>query len=162
RLRDRLRTEARDRTVILEDAGPVAPLLPLIVPGVRYVVTSRGDLSTLAAQLRGSGLSALHVPVAPLDAPDARRLLMHLLTPAGVAPALPEVPDTAIDRIVSVAAGLPLDLAMLAGIVHEHSGWTFDDLASRFEQEPRDARIRPVLEAATRSLPVEEADLLAD
>lgn len=163
RLRERLRTEARDRTVILEDAGPAARLLPLIVPGVRYLVTSRGDLSALASQLRGSGISAAHVPVAPLDAADARRLLVHLLTLSGAGTATsPDVPDAAIDRIVTVAAGLPLDLAMLAGIVHEHPGWTFDDLASRFEQEPRDARIRPVLEAATRSLPAEEADLLAD
>ena len=164
RLRERLRTEVRDRTVVLEDAGPAAQLLPLIVPGVRYVVTSRGDLSALASQLRGSGTSAAHVPVAPLDAADARRLLVHLLTPSGasVAALLPQVPDAAIDRIVTVAAGLPLDLAMLTGIVHEHPGWTFDDLASRFEQEPRDARIRPVLEAATRSLPVDEAELLAD
>ncbi|WP_334147613.1 tetratricopeptide repeat protein [Microbacterium sp.] len=164
RLRERLLTEARDRTVVLEDAGSAARLLPLIVPGVRYLVTSRRDLAALASQLRGSGISAAHVPVAPLDAADARRLLVHLLTPSseGVAAASAQVPAAAIDRIVTVAAGLPLDLAMLAGIVHEHPGWTFDDLASRFEQEPRDARIRPVLEAATRSLPVDEAELLAD
>lgn len=164
RLRERLRAEAQDRTVILEDAGAAARLLPLIVPGVRYLVTSRGDLAALASQFRGSEISAAHVPVAPLDAADARRLLVHLLTPsgAGVAAAGGQVPAAAIDRIVTVAAGLPLDLAMLAGIVHEHPAWTFDDLASRFEQEPRDARIRPVLEAATRSLPADEADLLAD
>jgi tetratricopeptide (TPR) repeat protein len=65
-------------------------------------------------------------------------------------------------RIVAVGGGLPLDLVMLAGIVREHHGWSFQDLASRFEHEPRDARIRPVLEAATRSLSQSEADLLAD
>ncbi|CAH0124639.1 hypothetical protein SRABI76_00102 [Microbacterium oxydans] len=164
RLRERFRAEIRDRMVILEDAGPAARLLSLIVPGVRYVVTSRGDLSASASQLRGSGISAVHVPVAPLETVDARRLLVHLLDPsrAGDTAAPLQVADSAIDRIVTVAAGLPLDLAMLAGIVHEHPGWTFDDLASRFEQEPRDARIRPVLDAATRSLPADEAELLAD
>lgn len=164
RLREKLQVEASRLTVVLEDGGSAARLLPLIVPGVRYLVTSRDDLSSLASQLRGSGISAVHVPVAPLEAADARRLLAHLLMPStsGVAAAHTPVPDAAIDRIVTVAAGLPLDLAMLAGIVHEHPGWTFDDLASRFEQEPRDARIRPVLEAATRSLPADEGELLAD
>ncbi|MEU4015998.1 hypothetical protein AB0E56_12125 [Microbacterium sp. NPDC028030] len=165
RLRERLRLAARHRTVVLEDAVDARRLAALIVPGVRYVATSRVDLADLEAQIRPSHVTTGRVLLEPMTDQDARRLLTHLLRPdegredpgAG-----PVYDSAAIDRIVAVSGGLPLDVAMLAGIVREHAGWSFQDLASRFEHEPRDARVRPVLEAATRSLPPGEAALLAD
>ncbi|MFK0401363.1 tetratricopeptide repeat protein [Microbacterium sp. NPDC090225] len=164
RLRERVRAEASGMVVVLEDAGSGEQLIPLVVPGVRYIVTSRVDLEVFAARLRSEGISAAHQPVRPLDDAGSRRLLARLLSDATGSPdeAGRGIDDRALDRIVAVGGGLPLDLAMLAGVVAEHAGWTFDDLASRFETEPRDARMRPVLEAATRSLSAPDADLLAD
>ncbi|MFF7292330.1 hypothetical protein ACFY9N_07310 [Microbacterium sp. NPDC008134] len=164
RLRERVRGEAAGRAIVLEDAGSGEQLMPLIVPGVRYVVTSRVDLGAFASRLRSEGISAAHVPVRPLDDAGSRRLLARLLADAAESPGRSDrgLDGRALDRIVAVSGGLPLDLAMLAGVVAEHAGWTFDDLASRFETEPRDARMRPVLEAATRSLIAPDADLLAD
>lgn len=164
RLRDRVRSEAAGMIVVLEDAGPGDQLMPLIVPGVRYVVTSRVNLHAFAARLRGEGIDAAHKSVRPLDDAGSRRLLTRLLSDAVRSPGRADhvIDGRALDRIIAVGGGLPLDLAMLAGVVAEHAGWTFDDLASRFETEPRDARMRPVLEAATRSLSAPDADLLAD
>lgn len=165
RLRERLRAAARDTTVIIEDAGDARRLAALLVPGVRFLVTSRLDLKELDARLRPGSLRVARVLVSPMDDDDAQRLLAHMLSVEGAASSTaPDGPLRAegLRRIVAVGGGLPLDLAMLAGIVREHEGWSFQDLASRFEQEARDVRIRPVLEAATRSLPGREADLLAD
>lgn len=165
RLRERVRAEAAGRVVVIEDLGSGYPVVELIVPGVRYVLTSRVDLEPIAVRLREQGFTAVHRALGPLDDGASRRLLHHMLADRDAAGAgRPDAPveGDALDRIVAVGGGLPLDLAMLAGIVGEHRGWTFDDLASRFEQEPRDARIRPVLEAATRSLPTRDAGLLAD
>jgi len=165
RLRERLQTAARGTTVILEDAADARRLSALLVPGVRFLVTSRGDLGGLEERIRPSDLRLARVLVPPMAEDDARRLLASLLSagdsesPRG---AEGEIRADALRRIVAVGGGLPLDLVMLAGIVREHEGWSFQDLASRFEHEPRDARIRPVLEAATRSLSHAEADLLAD
>lgn len=165
RLRERLRSAARDTTVILEDAGDARRLAALLVPGVRYIVTARDDLADLGERLRPDGLRLARVVVPPLADGDAERLLAGLLVEerdGGAAGAEVALRADALRRIVAVGGGLPLDLVMLAGIVREHEGWSFQDLASRFEREPRDARIRPVLEAATRSLSAGEADLLAD
>ena len=152
--------------MIVEDAGDARRLAALIVPGVRYVVTSRVDLADLEQRVRPQTLTIARVIVPPMTDTDAQRLLAHLITVEGTAAPLPhseiDVGADALRRIVAVGGGLPLDLVMLAGIVREHEGWSFQDLASRFEHEPRDARIRPVLEAATRSLSQSEADLLAD
>ena len=165
RLRERLQAAAGDTTVIIEDAGDARRLAALLVPGVRYIVTARRDLVGLGERLRPDGLRLARIVVPPMADVDAERLLVSLLTEgtgdsetgADIA-----VRADALRRIVAVGGGLPLDLAMLAGIVREHEGWSFQDLASRFEREPRDARIRPVLEAATRSLSAGETELLAD
>lgn len=162
-LRERLASAADGVTCVLEDAGQAQRLLPLIVPGLRYLVTSRVDLASLAEQLRADGIRARHIAIAPLEADDAARLLVHLLTREENGTVPPRSFTAAdVDRVVAVSGGLPVDIAMLAGIVREHPGWTFEDLASRFENEPRDARIRPVLDAATRALRSGDADLLAD
>ncbi|WP_091035983.1 tetratricopeptide repeat protein [Microbacterium oxydans] len=166
RLRETLQVTARGTTVIVEDAGDARRLAALIVPGVRYVVTSRVDLADLEQRVRPQTLTIARVVVSPMTDIDAQRLLAHLITVEGTAaplsPSEIDVGTDALQRIVAVGGGLPLDLVMLAGIVREHEGWSFQDLASRFEHEPRAARIRPVLEAATRSLSQGEADLLAD
>lgn len=165
RLRERLQAAARGKTVILEDAGDARRLAALLVPGVRFLVTARVDLADLEARLRPKELRLARIVVPPLAESDAQRLLLSLLSIEGGASSAdvePTVRADALRRIVAVGGGLPLDLVMLAGIVREHEGWSFQDLASRFEHEPRDARIRPVLEAATRSLSPREADLLAD
>ncbi|WP_417540674.1 tetratricopeptide repeat protein [Microbacterium maritypicum] len=165
RLRERLRATARDIPVIIEDAGDAGRLAALLVPGVRFIVTARVDLADLEQRLPSAGVHVARVVVPPMSSGEARRLLARLLpvedgaTAKGAEAALRA---DALRRIVAVGGGLPLDLVMLAGIVREHEGWSFQDLASRFEHEPRDARIRPVLEAATRSLSPAEADLLAD
>lgn len=165
RLRERLEAAARDILVIIEDAGDAGRLAALLVPGVRFIVTARVDLADLEQRLPSSDLHVARVVVPPMSSGEARRLLARLLpveegTSAKGAEAA--LRADALRRIVAVGGGLPLDLVMLAGIVREHEGWSFQDLASRFEHEPRDARIRPVLEAATRSLSPAEADLLAD
>ncbi|MEI3845476.1 MULTISPECIES: tetratricopeptide repeat protein [unclassified Microbacterium] len=158
RLRERFAAEARGATVVIEDAASVWRLAPLIVDGIRYVVTSRVELTAASAHPDLRRIRVAHVAVPPLSADDALRLLRHLLGASHE-----HVPEEAdLRRMVEVAGGLPLDLAMLAGIVRDHAGWTFDDLASRFEAEPRDARIRPVLDAATRALDAADAELLAD
>lgn len=165
RLRESLQAAARGRTVIIEDAGDARRLAALLVPGVRFLVTARTDLADLETRARPEHLRLARVVVPPLTDDGALRLLSRLLSGDG-ATAPPQTEGTghteALRRIVAVGGGLPLDLVMLAGIVREHEGWSFQDLASRFEHEPRDARIRPVLEAATRSLSHTEADLLAD
>ena len=164
RLRARLQEALGSTTVVLEDAVDSRRLMALLVPGVRYIVTSRVDFGDVEQRLHAQGVSVTRIRLDPLPDADARRLLLRLLaeSDATTDSAATTVDLAAIDRIVAVSGGLPLDLAMLAGIVGEHAGWSFADLASRFEHEPRDARIRPVLEAATRSLPPKEADLLAD
>ncbi|WP_136043768.1 MULTISPECIES: tetratricopeptide repeat protein [unclassified Microbacterium] len=165
RLRETLQLVARGTTVIVEDAGDARRLAALIVPGVRFLVTSRVDLAELEQRLRPLTLTVARVVVPPMTDADAQRLLSHLIPEEGTEPLAGSDVDVragALRRIVAVGGGLPLDLVMLAGIVREHEGWSFQDLASRFEHEPRDARIRPVLEAATRSLSQSEADLLAD
>ncbi len=180
RLRERLQNVAHGMTVIIEDAGDPRRLAALLVPGVRFIVTSRVDLADLEQRVPSADARMVRIVVPPMASDDALRLLRSLL-PAGDAssasvetahaPRTASTSETAeelavrseaLRRIVAVGGGLPLDLVMLAGIVQEHEGWSFQDLASRFEHEPRDARIRPVLEAATRSLPNGEADLLAD
>jgi len=165
RLRERLQAAARDISVIIEDAGDAGRLAALLVPGVRFIVTARVDLADLEQRLPSSDVHVARVVVPPMSSGEARLLLARLLpveegTSAKGAEAA--LRADALRRIVAVGGGLPLDLVMLAGIVREHEGWSFQDLASRFEHEPRDARIRPVLEAATRSLYPAEADLLAD
>ena len=165
RLRERLQAAARDISVIIEDAGDAGRLAALLVPGVRFIVTARVDLADLEQRLPSADVHVARVVVPPMSSGEARRLLARLLpveegTSAKGAEAA--LRADALRRIVAVGGGLPLDLVMLAGIVREHEGWSFQDLASRFEHEPRDARIRPVLEAATRSLSPAEADLLAD
>ena len=165
RLRERLQSAAHDTTVIIEDAGDPRRLAALLVPGVRFIVTARGDLADLDERLRPDGIRLARVVVPPMADDDAERLLASLLAEGhdtGEPGTDLALRADALRRIVSVGGGLPLDLAMLAGIVREHEGWSFEDLASRFEREPRDARIRPVLEAATRSLSTGEADLLAN
>lgn len=165
RLRQTLQDVARGTIVIVEDVGDARRLAALLVPGVRFVVTSRVDLADLEQRVRPTTLNIARVVVSPMGEADAQRLLAHLLPVEGTAPGSGSEVDrraSALQRIVAVGGGLPLDLVMLAGIVREHEGWSFQDLASRFEHEPRDARIRPVLEAATRSLSQSEADLLAD
>ena len=165
RLRERLQSAAHDTTVIIEDAGDPRRLAALLVPGVRFIVTARGDLADLDERLRPDGIRLARVVVPPMADDDAERLLASLLAEGhdtGEPGTDLALRADALRRIVSVGGGLPLDLAMLAGIVREHDGWSFEDLASRFEREPRDARIRPVLEAATRSLSTGEADLLAN
>ncbi|MFB8190389.1 hypothetical protein ACFC14_13760 [Microbacterium sp. NPDC055988] len=165
RLRESLQVAAHGTTVIVEDAGDARRLAALIVPGVRFVVTSRVDLADLEQRVRPQTLTIARVVVPPMTDADAQRLLSHLIPVERTEPLAGSEADVgvgALGRIVAVGGGLPLDLVMLAGIVREHGGWSFQDLASRFEHEPRDARIRPVLEAATRSLSPSEADLLAD
>jgi tetratricopeptide (TPR) repeat protein len=165
RLRERLQSTARGRTVIIEDAGDVGRLAALLVPGVRYIVTARVDLARLEQRVPPADARLARIVVPPMSSADAERLLSRLLSVDGASEASDHdgaVRTDALRRIVAVGGGLPLDLVMLAGIVQEHEGWSFQDLASRFEREPRDARIRPVLEAATRSLSSGEADLLAD
>ncbi|KJL18542.1 Tetratricopeptide repeat protein [Microbacterium oxydans] len=165
RLREQLRQTVGGRTVIIEDAGDPARLAALLVPGVRFIVTARVDLTGLEERLSATALRVERVVVPPMSHTQAQRLLDHLLSLDGTSSAVMKGSDAraaALQRIVAVAGGLPLDLVMLAGIIREHEGWSFADLASRFEHEPRDVRIRPVLEAATRSLPTGEADLLAN
>ncbi|WP_435744413.1 hypothetical protein [Microbacterium sp. PMB16] len=164
RLREQWKISAGGTTVIIEDAVDPRRLAALVVPGVRVIVTSRGDLADFESRVRADRLRVVRVAVPPMDDASARRLLTHLLAPGDGVERFPSraPAEEALGRIVAVGGGLPLDLAMLAGIVREHAGWSFEDLASRFEQEPRDTRIRPVLEAATRSLSHEDADLLAD
>ncbi|WP_136052190.1 hypothetical protein [Microbacterium sp. K36] len=164
RLRAQLSHLASRTTVVIEDAGDAQRLAALLVPGVRFLVTTRRDLRDLDRRIPGGGVGVTHVVVPPMEDADARRLLTALLDDDGaVTPVRGDgIDGEALGRIVAVGGGLPLDLAMLAGIVREHPGWSFDDLASRFENEPRDARIRPVLEAATRSLPSADAEVLAD
>lgn len=162
RLRAQLQAAAGSTTLILEDAVDPRRLGALLVPGVRFIVTSRVDQVDLEQRLRARSIAVSRIRLEPLADDDARRLLVALLTRRGRQFPAEGMDAAALDRIVAVAGGLPLDLAMLAGIVREHEGWSFADLASRFEHEPRDVRMRPVLEAATRSLPAHEADLLAD
>ncbi|MGF6821301.1 tetratricopeptide (TPR) repeat protein [Microbacterium sp. ZKA21] len=162
RLRDRLAREAAGRLIVIEDAASPAHLAALIVPGVRYIVTSRIDLSALDDNPAVSDVRIRHVAVRPLDDAGALRLLAHLITRDAASDGHPAPDAGALRRIVAVSGGLPLDLAMLAGVVREHSGWTFDDLASRFENEPRASRIRPVLQAATGALSDEDAEFIAD
>ncbi|MFK3679330.1 tetratricopeptide repeat protein [Microbacterium sp. NPDC090218] len=162
RLRERLQIAARDMTVVIEDAGDARRLAALLVPGVRFIVTARVDLADLDERVRPRSLRIARITVPPMAEEDAYRLLAGLLSDSPASGDDDAVHADALRRIVAVGGGLPLDLVMLAGIVREHEGWSFQDLASRFEHEPRDARIRPVLEAATRSLSHGEADLLAD
>ena len=165
RLRERLAAVASGATVIIEDAGDARRLAELLVPGVRFIVTARVDLADLGERIGSLGLSLARIVVPPMGDADAERLLASLLPAEALSSrsdADAAVRAEAVKRIVAVGGGLPLDLVMLAGIVREHEGWSFADLASRFEHEPLDARIRPVLEAATRSLTNGEADLLAD
>lgn len=177
RLRERLQNVAHGMTVIIEDAGDPRRLAALLVPGVRFIVTSRVDLADLEQRVPSADARMVRIVVPPMASDDALRLLRSLLSAGDASSGSVETTHTAhasetiedpavrtdaLRRIVAVGGGLPLDLVMLAGIVQEHEGWSFQDLASRFEHEPRDARIRPVLEAATRSLPNGEADLLAD
>lgn len=162
RLRERLQIAARDTTVVIEDAGDTRRLAALLVPGVRFIVTARVDLAGLEARVRPRDLRIERVIVPPMAEEDAERLLARLLSVSPATGAATALQEDGLRRIVAVGGGLPLDLVMLAGIVREHEGWSFEDLASRFEHEPRDVRIRPVLEAATRSLSDGEADLLAD
>ncbi|MCB8044655.1 hypothetical protein JM654_12015 [Microbacterium oxydans] len=165
RLREQLRISARELTVVIEDAGDPVRLAALLVPGVRFIVTARVDLGGLEERLSPTALRVERVVVPPMSHAEAERLLDHLLSLDGASSTVIRGSNeraAALRRIVTVAGGLPLDLVMLAGIIREHEGWSFADLASRFEHEPRDVRIRPVLEAATRSLPTGEADLLAN
>ncbi len=163
RLRERLAAELDGALIVLEDAVSTETLAALIVPGVRYIVTSRVDLAAVERSPALHGLRVRRIPVRALDDSGALRLLVQFLAEEPIDARASTRPDAdALARIVAVSGGLPLDIAMLAGVVREHSGWTFDDLASRFENESRDARIRPVLEAATRALPNSDADLLAD
>lgn len=163
RLRERAAQELAGRILVLEDAGSVERLGALLLPGVRCVVTARAQLHSLDLLPGAADLRIAHVEVTPLDDAASLRLLTHLLADDALRAGTPTVPGAdALRRIVAVSGGLPLDIAMLAGVVREHRGWTFDDLASRFESESRDVRIRPVLEAATRALSGADADLLAD
>ncbi|MFJ6427721.1 tetratricopeptide repeat protein [Microbacterium maritypicum] len=169
RLREGLQSAARGMTVIIEDAGDARRLAALLVPGVRFIVTTRVDLADLEERISAMGARVARIVVPPMTSAEALRLLTHLLrgddASSGAdadADADVNVHADALRRIVAVGGGLPLDLAMLAGIVREHEGWSFQDLASRFEHEPRDLRIRSVLEAATRSLSPSEEALLAD
>ncbi|MDR2996677.1 MAG: tetratricopeptide repeat protein [Microbacterium sp.] len=166
RLRERLADQVAGRTVILEDAASAERLAALVVPGARHVVTSRVELDALDDHPALRGMRIVHIAVRPMDHASSLRLLRHLLTEAGGTAApdrrSPEPDDEAMARIVAVSGGLPLDIAMLAGVVRELPGWTFDDLASRFESESRDVRMRPVLEAATRAVSTADGEVLAD
>lgn len=175
RLRERFATEARGIPVVIEDAVSASRLAALLVPGIRFIVTSRVDLSELTHHPSLAGRRIVHVTVPPLPDESARSLLTRLVgdpdaaSSARVAAdgigAVDEDPATRADalaRIVAVAGGLPLDIVMLAGVVREHPEWTLEDLASRFEREPRDSRIRPVLEAAGAALDDDDAVVLAD
>lgn len=147
----------RRLTVVFEDAASVERLAPLLVeaPGVRHLVTSRVDLGGLARHPGVAGRRIAFVEVAPLDAAASARLLDARIGDGRAV-------RGAMERIGAVAAGLPLDLVMLAATVREHPEWSLDDLAARFEDEPRDARMRPVLDAAFRALAARDARLLLE
>ncbi|WP_288871516.1 tetratricopeptide repeat protein [uncultured Microbacterium sp.] len=165
RLRAQLSRAAHRTRVVIEDAGDAERLGALLVPGVRFLVTTRRDPADLELRIPGGGVAVARVVVPPMADAEARKLLTALLADSRGAASGDRgggIDDEALGRIVAVGGGLPLDIAMLAGIVREHPRWSFDDLASRFEHEPRDARIRPVLEAATRSLSSPDAEVLAD
>jgi tetratricopeptide (TPR) repeat protein len=171
RLRERFATDARGITIVIEDAVSPSRLAALLVPGIRFIVTSRVDLTSLThhPSLRGRRLT--HVTVPPLDGPAAHTLLSRLIADEEVdasaasrrtaAAGSPHRAD-ALTRIVAVAGGLPLDIVMIAGVMREHAGWTLDDMASRFESEPRDRRIRPVLEVSGATLEAEDVITLTD
>jgi tetratricopeptide (TPR) repeat protein len=152
RLRERLALEARDRTVVLEDATDSALVSALVVPGVRYVITARAPLDGLEDQPGLSGLAVHRVTVPPLADDDALALLSALLDAPRDEPALA--------RLVRVAGGLPLDLVMLAATVGASPGWSLDDLADRFEREPASSRMRPALHAALAALDPTDAEVL--
>jgi len=166
RLRERFAIDAHGIPVVIEDAASPSRLAAILVPGIRFIITSRIDLAELTHYPSLAGRRVVQVTVPPLSENASRALLTRLVGNTGTAstssdePSLPKA--DALGRIVTVAGGLPLDLVMLAGVVREHAGWTLDDLASRFENEPRDNRIRRVLEAAGAALDDEDAATLAD
>lgn len=157
RLRSLLAVEARGIPVVIEDIESPSRLAALLVPGIRYVITSRVDLCDLdnAPSLRHRAFRRVTVP--PLTDDDARTLLTQLVaTEPGAADA------SEIARVAAVAGGLPLDVVMLAAAVRDLSDWSWDDLAARFESESPDARLRPVLESAIAALSEEDAKVLGD
>jgi tetratricopeptide (TPR) repeat protein len=86
------------------DAEQVRPLLPG-AGAARTVVTSRNQLAGLIATA-----AATPVVLAPLTAPEARRLLAFRLGDDRV-----ESDPEAADAVVAACAGLPLALAVVAG-----------------------------------------------
>ncbi|MCI2956807.1 tetratricopeptide repeat protein [Agromyces atrinae] len=156
-LRDRWSRALADRplTVILEDASSVETLAHVIVPspGVRYIVTSRSDVTRLAMQPTMADVPIILRTVPPLAVESSRSVLAGLLGAEANS-------SNALDRIAAVSGGLPLDLVMIAATMREHPRWSLDDFADRFEREARDTRMRHVLGAALRGLRADDAHVL--
>jgi tetratricopeptide (TPR) repeat protein len=122
---------ARDRELclILDNVRQPGEVEPLVPASRRALVVAIG--AEPLAELLGSG--AASVPVGPFDAPAGRALLAEVLGTARVA----DDPD-AVDRIIEACDGIPVVLAVAAGMLAGHAdrpaAWLADLLRDDLRQ----------------------------
>ncbi|MER6145247.1 BTAD domain-containing putative transcriptional regulator [Streptomyces sparsogenes] len=119
-----------DRRVLIlldnaRDADQVRPLLPG-APGCLVLLTSRNELTSLVVAEQAQPL-----PLDLLDRAEARELLARRLGSERVA-----AEPGAVEDVITVCAGLPLALAIVAARAATHPGFTLEALA----RELHDAR----------------------
>ncbi|MDR2998724.1 MAG: tetratricopeptide repeat protein [Microbacterium sp.] len=167
----------RRMLLLLDDAVDGEQVRPLLVsaPGVVTVVTSRRELTSLAA-----GISARRVRLGPLSPRDAVALLgasadggRRSRSSPGPSSARTPAPTPAFARLAALCGHLPLALRIAAERLHEYGGpaeAAVADLVAELEDErlrldalatpDGDGRdIRAVLQASYDALAPDEASL---
>ncbi|MFE6736071.1 BTAD domain-containing putative transcriptional regulator [Microbacterium sp. NPDC057650] len=159
---------SRRMLILLDDAVDGEQLRPLMVsaPGVVTVVTSRRELTSLAA-----GISARRVRLGPLSPRNAAALLGG--TTDGAGPSTGRAPAPAFARLAALCGHLPLALRIAAERLREYGGSTevaVADLIAELEDErlrldalatpDDDGRdVRAVLQASYDALTPDDASL---
>ncbi|MFE6996070.1 BTAD domain-containing putative transcriptional regulator [Microbacterium sp. NPDC057659] len=134
---------SRQMLILLDDAVDGEQLRPLLVsaPGVVTVVTSRRELTSLAA-----GISARRVHLGPLPPRDAAALLARGTDGAGrqrspAGHSIAEAPAPAFARLAALCGHLPLALRIAAERLREYGG-SAEVAAADLVAELEDERLR--------------------
>lgn len=140
----------RRMLVVLDHAHSAAQVRPLLTsaPGVFTLIVARRALT---------GIDALPIPVGPLPARDARRLLVQLLAAAPAGPG-----RAALAQLVTRCAGSPYALnaaaaARLARAGHPDRPAGQEDRNAVAEPDPADDPVLTAIDDAYRALPADAA-----